>query len=130
MADMTNECKGLLNPQAVEGIRLFNTGKYWLAHEALEAAWRAETGAVRDMYRGILQAGVVYLHLERGNLRGAFKVYQRCCKWLSLFPDVCCGVNLAGLRRDLDTAVEEAQRLGPSRMDEFNRALFKPVEVR
>ena len=39
----------------MDGIRLFNAGQYWRAHEALEAAWREEPGAVRDLYRGILQ---------------------------------------------------------------------------
>ena len=127
---MTVDCTSPLPNHAVEGIRLFNAGKYWLAHEALEAAWRAEPGSVRDLYRGILQAGVVYLHLERGNLPGALKVYRRCRKWLGLFPDVCCGVEVAKLRRDLENAIEEARQLGADRLDEFDRALFKPVEVR
>ena len=123
------DCSASLPPHAVEGIALFNTGKFWLAHEALEAAWKEEPGLLRDLYRGILQAGVVYLHIERGNLQGALKVYRRCRKWLALFPDVCCGVNVSQLRRDLDSAVAEAKRLGAQHLDEFDRALFKPVEV-
>jgi len=127
---LADECTSVLPPRAVEGIHLFNAGKYWLAHEALEAAWREEPGAVRELYRGILQAGVVYLHIERRNLQGALKVYLRCRRWLSRFPDVCRGVDIAVLRRDLDHAVEEAKRLGAQHLDEFDRALFKPVEVR
>jgi predicted metal-dependent hydrolase len=127
---MDIDCSSPLPAKAIEGIHLFNTGKYWLAHEALEAAWRDESGPIRELYRGILQAGVVYLHIEHSNLRGALKVYRRCCKWLDLFPGVCCGVNLAKLRLDLDQAIEEAERLGTNRISEFDRALFKPVEVR
>jgi hypothetical protein len=130
MVDPSIDCAGALPPDAVEGIRLFNAGHYWLAHEALESAWRKETGPVRDLYRGILQAGVVYYHIERGNLAGARKVYQRCCKWLVLFPDVCRGVNLARLRHDLDTVITEANRLGFQKIGEFDRDMFKPVEVR
>lgn len=124
------DCAATLPPPAIEGIRLFNAGKYWLAHEALELAWRDEPGPVRDLYRGILQAGIVYLHIERGNLAGALKVYHRCCKWLGLFPGECRGVNVAKLRFDLDRAVDEARRLGDHGIGEFDRAFFKPVEVR
>jgi len=74
-------CSAPLHPQAAEGLRLFNAGKYFEAHEALEDAWNAETGRVRELYRGILQIAVVYLHVTRGNYNGAVKVYgrsQRC----------------------------------------------------
>ena len=60
-------CNAPLPPQAVEGFLLFNAGKYFEAHEALEEAWNAETGRVRDLYRGILQSAVVYLHITRGH---------------------------------------------------------------
>ena len=49
------DCQGPLHPQAVYGMELFNQGRYFEAHEALEAAWRDESGPVRDLYRGILQ---------------------------------------------------------------------------
>jgi predicted metal-dependent hydrolase len=124
------DCSGPLPARAVEGLRLFNEGKYWLAHEALEAAWRAEDGPVRDLYRGVLQAGVVYLHIERGNLEGALKVYRRCRRWLALFPEECRGIQVGKLRNDLELAVKEARRLGAEHIGEFDRALFKPVEVR
>src|SRR6185503_4609752 len=54
-------CSAPLHPQAAEGLRLFNAGKYFEAHEALEDAWNEEAGPVRDLYRGVLQIAVVYL---------------------------------------------------------------------
>ena len=54
-----SDCNEPLHPKAVEGLELFNRGHYFEAHEALEAAWREETHPVRELYRGILQAGVV-----------------------------------------------------------------------
>ena len=81
------ECRGSLHPQAIRGLELFNLGRYFEAHEALEAAWRAESGPVRDLYRGILQVGLVYLHITQYNYPGALKVYQRCRKWLQAWPE-------------------------------------------
>ncbi len=122
------DCEGPLHPKAIEGMELFNQGQYWRAHEALEAAWREETGPIRELYRGILQAGVVYLHVSRGNYAGAIKVYQRCRRWLEPWPEVCRGVEVGRLTRDLDTVMESVQALGPEKLKSFDRSLLKPVD--
>lgn len=123
----TRDCEGPLHPQAIEGLRLFAEGQYFEAHEALELAWREETGAVRDLYRGILQAAVVYLHVRRRNYAGAVKVYGRCMKWLNRWPKTCRGVDVEGLRQDLDRVISEVKRLGPGQIGGFDLALLKPV---
>jgi len=112
---------------ALEGLRLFNAGAYWKAHEALEEAWLEEPSPARNLYRGILQVGVVYYHVERQNYVGALKVYARCQRWLAPFPDVCRGVDLRQLRRDLEVVIAQVRRLGPDRLQEFDRKLLKPV---
>ena len=90
MSDSISDiCQAPLHPQAAEGLRLFNAGEYFEAHEALEDAWNAETGRVRDLYRGILQIAVVYLHITRRNYNGAVKVYARSQRWVRDWPDVC-----------------------------------------
>jgi hypothetical protein len=120
-------CHAPLHPQAAEGLRLFNAGHYFEAHEALEEAWNAESGKVRDLYRGILQIAVAYLHITRGNYNGAVKVHERSRKWLQDWPEVCRGIHVGQLRRDAQTVIDEVQRLGMERIEEFNRSLLKPV---
>ncbi len=114
-----NDCKGRLHPRAIAGLRLFNSGQYFEAHEALEEAWNEEQGPVRDLYRGILQAAVVYLHITRGNYAGAMKVHERSKKWLKDWPAVCRGVQVGQLRNDLESAVRTASSLkdGASKID-------------
>jgi uncharacterized protein len=124
---MTNECESELHPKAKEGIMLFNEGRYFDAHEELEEAWREETGKIRDLYQGILQVAVVYLHITRGNYAGALKVYGRSLKWLRDWPDVCRGVSVKQLRKDAETVMKEAQRLGLNKINEFDVSWFKPV---
>jgi len=121
------DCEGTLHPRAREGLILFNEGKYFEAHEELEAAWRDERGKVRELYQGILEAGVTYLHITRGNYAGAIKVYGRSMKWLRQWPETCRGVDVGKLRNDLEAAIEEIKRLGEKRITEFNRDLLKPV---
>jgi len=118
----------ILDPNVSEGIRLFNEGNYFEAHEALECAWREETGPIRELYRGILQAAVCYLHIIRRNYDGAIKMVGRSLKWLAPWPDVTLGINVAQLRLDLADVVDEIQKLGQAEMVPFNQSLFKPIE--
>lgn len=122
-----NDCYLPLHPQAAEGLRLFNAGKYFEAHEALEEAWKAERGEVRDLYRGILQIAVVYLHITRGNYNGAVKVHGRSVKWLKKWPDICRGIYVEELRRDAGIVIEEMIKLGKEHIREFDMSLPKPV---
>jgi uncharacterized protein len=129
MTDLLDSlCKAPLHPQAAEGLRLFNAGEYFEAHEALEDAWNAEKGQVRELYRGILQIAVVYLHIKRRNYNGAIKVYGRSRRWLKDWPDLCRGIEVGRLRRDAEGAIAEVTRLGPQRISEFDNSLLKPVK--
>ncbi len=124
-----DDCNGTLHARARLGIELLNEGHYFEAHEELELAWREEKGKVRELYQGILEAAVTYLHITRGNYQGAVKVYKRAMRWLKDWPETCRGVEVGQLRRDLGAAIVEVERLGESGMAGFDRALFKPVSM-
>lgn len=117
-------------PEAARhGIDLFNRREFFEAHEALETAWMAERGPARDLYRGILQIAVAYLHLTRGNYAGVVKVMARAFRWLDPLPNPCQGIALEQLRVSARLAWAEVERLGPERLGEFDWALFKPIEL-
>jgi len=122
-----SDCEGALHPRARNGLSLFNQGRYFEAHEELELAWKDERGTVRRLYQGILEAGVMYLHIRRRNYNGALKVYGRSMKWLKDWPEICRGTDVGQLRKDMDAAAAEVRRLGPTRMSEFDSSLFKPI---
>lgn len=128
MTESLNDlCQESLHPRAAQGLRLFNAGEYFEAHEALEDAWNAEQGKVRELYRGILQIAVVYLHITRRNYNGAIKVYFRSQRWVNGWPDICRGIHVEELRRNAEAAIVEVRRLGMERMAEFDHSLLKPV---
>ena len=122
-----SDCTGPLHPQARKGLQLFNAGDYFEAHEELEDAWNAEQGDARNLYRGILQTAVVYLHITRGNYKGAVKVYIRSEKWIADLPDICKGIHLGELRANAKRTMQEIQKLGEERIAEFDLTLLKPV---
>jgi uncharacterized protein len=125
--DVECACQGKLPEQVMSGLELFNQGEYFEAHEVLEAAWRAEPGPVRELYRGILQIAVAYYHLLRGNYIGAVKMFLRSRTWLSPFPDQCRGIDLGRFRQDYGQVEETLRRLGPDHLRHFDRGLLKPI---
>jgi uncharacterized protein len=120
-------CNAPIHSQAAEGLRLFNEGKYFEAHEALEIAWLEEKGKVRELYRGILQIAVVYLHATRHNYNGVIKVYGRSQRWLKDWPDLCRGIDVGQLQRDAKSVLDEINRLGTAQISQFDNSLLKPV---
>ena len=121
------QCAEPLPDLAAQGAQAFNCGEYYEQHDLFEAQWVATEGPARDLYRAILQVGVAYYQLQRGNYRGALKMLQRSVQWLHPLPDVCQGVDVAALRRDSYAVRAELQRLGPQRLEEFDRSLLKPL---
>lgn len=106
---------------------MFNAGHYFEAHEALEDAWNAERGKVRELYRGILQIAVVYLHITRRNYSGALKVYGRSQRWMKDWPNVCRGIQVQELRRNAANVMAEIQRLGEDHIADFDFSALKPI---
>ncbi len=128
LARLACECQEPLPELALRGVNAFNRGEFYRQHDLFEAQWVATTGPVRDLYRAILQVGVAYYQIERGNYRGALKMLQRSAQWLRILPDRCQGVDVERLRRDSFAVRAELQRLGPERLHELDRRLLTTVE--
>lgn len=59
-----------LDGYVARGVTLYNAGRFWEAHEALEAVWRAARAPERDLWQGLILAAAAMLHRERGNRHG------------------------------------------------------------
>ena len=116
-----------LSPKVSKGIQLFNDGLYFEAHEALESAWREESDPIRDLYRGILQVAVFYLHITHRNFDGAQKMYSRSRKWLAPWPDVTLGIHVDQLKVDLTNTMVDLQKLGQAGIESYDLSLLKPI---
>lgn len=57
--------------------RSFDAGRFFEAHELLEAFWVGYRGEDRDFYRGLIQTAVALHHLSLGNTIGASGVAAR-----------------------------------------------------
>ena len=90
-----------MNQVLEEGIRLFNTQKYFEAHEALEAVWLKAEGEQKIFLHGLIQVAAAFHHYTRGNPAGFRSLLDKGWKKLERFGDARDGLNLAGLRQQL-----------------------------
>lgn len=116
-----------LHPDARKGIELFNLGKFYEAHDQLELAWMNTQSPERDLYQGILQIGLAYYQITRGNYQGALKMFKRSRKNLTPLKDEICGVDLEQLRINAGNVEIRLRNLGPDRMDEIDPGNFLPL---
>ena len=120
-------CAQPLSRLALRGLEDFNRGSYFEAHEFLEEAWNEDQSAGRDLYRAILQVAVAYLQIERGNFKGAVKIFFRMRQWIDPLPDECRGIDIARLKADAEQVRQALIALGPDKIQDFDPNLFKPV---
>jgi len=85
-----------------EGIRLFNRGAFFDAHEVLEEVWRVAPETERKFLQGLIQVAVALHHHSRGNVVGARSLLARASRNLSGYPEEFGGIRLVQLRSSLD----------------------------
>jgi len=118
-----------LHPEALKGIELFNLGEYYKAHDPLELAWMKTRSPERDLYQGILQIGLAYYQISRGNYRGALKMFKRGQRNLDPLGKSQSGVDIAKLREDARTVEKALRLLGPNKISELDMGLIKEVAL-
>ncbi|MGB7093701.1 MAG: DUF309 domain-containing protein [Anaerolineales bacterium] len=130
VAELIKTCQEELSHFGKKGLREFNRGKYFQAHDSFERAWMEDQSPGRDLYRAILQVSVAYYQIERGNYNGAVKMFFRLRKWLGPLPDTCRGINIEKLRQEVQAVQVSLMELGPDEISKIDLGLMKPVEYK
>lgn len=117
-----------LSDLARTGLIEFNRGEFFEQHEHLETAWMAESRPIRTLYQGILQVGLAFLQIQRGNWRGALKMFRRGLPRLRNLPPVCQGIHLAEFRTAAEAIHAEISELGAERLAEFDQRRFPKIQ--
>jgi predicted metal-dependent hydrolase len=122
-------CGEALPEQALQAVEMFNQGQYYKQHDLFEALWMETKGPIRELYRAILQVGIAYYQVTRGNERGAMKMLLRSLQWLALLPDECQGIDIRQLKADVADvrSVLEARQHNP--VTPFDVKLLKPIAL-
>jgi predicted metal-dependent hydrolase len=91
-----------LNPEDArafrQGIREFNSGRFFECHDTLEEIWRGTRGPARDFFQGLIQVAVGFYHLGNANTTGSRSQLEKALSKLAPYQEVYLGVDLGALR--------------------------------
>ena len=108
----------------LQGVALFNAGKFFRAHEAWEELWLTSSGTDKLFLQGLIQTAAALHHLSRGNSSGAKSLLEAGCAKLARLPDDFWGIKLGNLVKDsraLLTRLKERSEV----MEKFPRIELK-----
>lgn len=88
-----------------EGVRLFNAGHYWHAHEQWEICWRQSASTDAEFYKGLIQAAAALVHWQRGNPRGLHLNWAKARPRIVAFGRSYRGLELGDFLHAMETFV-------------------------
>jgi uncharacterized protein len=97
-------------PAYHEGIRLFNAGHFWHAHEQWEACWLATSGMEATFYKGIIQAAAALVKWQQGNRRGMQLNWTKSKARLATLPDHYMGLDVRAFSTTMEQFVTTHHR--------------------
>src|SRR5258708_430927 len=115
------------DPRCLEGSAHFNRGDSFAAHETWEDLWRDTAGPEATFFKGLIQAAVALYHLERGNRRGADRLFVSGRNYVLAHGSPFLGLDSAAFWRDMESFF--AGRAGTVPVPTIRVAAHRPESV-
>ncbi len=77
--------------------KYLDDGRPFHAHEVLEALWKTQPDAERDLWQGLAQIAVGMTHALRGNAVGATTLLRRGARRVAGYDGETYGVDVVGV---------------------------------
>lgn len=83
-----------LDPRLLEGVRLFNAGEFFDAHEVWEDLWADCPAADRRFVQALIQAAVAVYHFSRTNFAGATRLFGSGRRYMDPYRPRYMGLDI------------------------------------
>jgi len=103
------------------GIALFNSGKFWEAHEAWEQIWRRHDEPWRFFIQGLIQIAAAHHQLRRGIRHGVIKHLKNALAKLVAAPPDFGGLALADFRDAMQALLKQAEAADEAQFENMRR---------
>ncbi len=91
------------------GVALFNSRRFWEAHEVWEEVWKVRPEDGRFLIQGMIQLAAAYHQLVRGVHRGFLIHLRQAEERLKLFPPHALGVDIAALLKTVQDSLNSVE---------------------
>lgn len=117
----------MIRDDYIEGIRLFNAGKFWHAHECWEQCWLGSPEPENTYYKGIIQAAAALYHwYTKDNPRGLHRNWCKSRAKLQTLPACYMGIDIDAFIVAMDAFVLNSEN---DRALRFPQLVFGAVET-
>ncbi len=84
-----------------EGLRRYDAGEFFTAHEAWETVWLEAKEPDRTFLQGLIQVTAAFHHLRCNNPLGTERLLHAALRRLELYPACFGGISVATLCSDI-----------------------------
>ena len=110
------------------GIALFNSGKFWEAHEVWEEIWKNHPEDGRFFIQGLIQLAAAYHQLGRKVYRGVVIHLKQAQERLKLFPSDFLRIDVLPILQVIDDSLAAIE--SRSSLVEVGWAALKVARIR
>jgi hypothetical protein len=86
-------------------VSLFNSERFWEAHEVLESLWRVAEGDEKRLLQGLILVCAAFVHLQKDEKSVALGVAKRSVPLLTWGGPAYHGIDVSSLRRAMEKMV-------------------------
>jgi uncharacterized protein len=115
-------CSAETRSRLEAGARLFNTGRFFEAHEVWEEAWLGEVVPTRRLLQGLIQVAAGFHKASLGEPKGCAALLEAGLAKLDDSSDEFSGFRLARFREEVAGRLEAARRWKPTEGEFVPRA--------
>lgn len=101
---------GAMHSLVEEGVRCFNEGQFFAAHEVWEEVWTPARGPERLFLQALIHVAVGFHHAQRRNPEGARRQLRKGLKKLAGYLPLAGGIRTLALYRDTLACLERLER--------------------
>lgn len=89
-----------------EGLRCFNSGAFFEAHEHWESVWLVTQEPEKTFLQGLIQVAASFHHFQRANYVGTISLLRSALLRLDRYPEIFAGIVVAPLRVSIRSWLE------------------------
>lgn len=94
-----------------EGVKLFNSGQFFEAHDVWEEVWMTDRSPSRRFFQGLIHLAGGFHHYVNGNYRGSANLLASGLRYLRPYAPKHFGVELENLLRRVEECRESIVKL-------------------
>ena len=97
-----------------EGLRLYEAGEFFAAHEAWESVWLRAQEPEKTFLQGLIQVTAAFHHWQRENRLGTARLLRAALGRLERYPACFGGISVDLLRDDIRVWLRAVETSAPA----------------